>query len=74
MGELRFMSEEGDTKVIWDPENTDEVKAAKDQFKALIKKGFRAFKVKKSGDKGRRIKSFDPDAGRIIMVPELVGG
>lgn len=74
MGELRCMSELGDTKIIWDPKNDDEVEAAELQFDALIEKGFMAYSVKKGGDKGKTIKTFDPDAGKIIMIPKIVGG
>lgn len=74
MGELRCLSKVGDTKVIWDPENRDEVDAAEEQFNTLIEKGFKAFSVSKNGRKGKEIFDFDPDAGKIIMVPTIVGG
>ena len=74
MGELRCMSALGDTKVIWDPKNDDEIEAAEEQFDMLIGKGFTAYSVKKDGKQGRKITKFDPKAGKIIMVPEIVGG
>lgn len=74
MGELRIMGSKGDTKVIWDPDNEDEVEAAEEQFDNLMAKDFLAFKVKKDGEKGSKIKKFDPDAGKIIMTPPLAGG
>ena len=74
MGEMRWLDETGDTKLIWDPENEDETEAAETQFKTLIKKGFKAFSVKKDGDKGKEISKFDSEAGKIIMTPGLVGG
>jgi hypothetical protein len=74
MGELRTLNETGDTKVIWDPANEDEVDAAKSQFNGLKKKGFTAYSVKKGGEKNKAITEFDPDAGMIIMVPKIVGG
>ena len=74
MGEMAILGKEGDTKVIWDKTNEDEIEAAEDQYDTLIDKGFKAFKVKKGGAKGTAMKSFDPNAGKIIMVPELVGG
>lgn len=74
MGELRCLNETGDTKMIWDPDNRDEVDVAKDQFNALKKKGFQAYSVKKGGEKNKPIDSFDPEAGMIIMVPKIVGG
>lgn len=74
MGEMAILDKTGDTKVIWDVENDDEVEAAREQFDTLLDKGFNAFKVKKDGGKGRKITRFNPDAGKIIMVPALQGG
>ena len=75
MGELRVMDQKGDIKTVWDPENEDECQAAEKQFNNLINKKFLAFKVKKTtGNKGAQITKFDPNAGRIIMSPPIVGG
>ena len=74
MGELAILSNQGDTKVMWDPDNDDEVEAAEAQFDALIEKGFTAYAVKKDGEKGLKITKFKPSAGKIIMVPKMVGG
>ena len=74
MGELRCMSKWGDTKVLWDPKNEDEVEAAEEQFDNLIEKGFTAYAVKKDGERGRKITEFNPKAGKIIMIPVIVGG
>jgi len=74
MGELHYLSEEGDTKVIWNPDNQDEVDAAEAQFDTLAEKGFTAFAVKKDGEKGKKITTFEPNAGKIIMVPKIGGG
>jgi len=69
------MRRSGDTKVIWDPKNDDEVEAAQAQFDVLIDKGFQAFKVDKEGNKtGKGIKTFNPKAGKLIMVPAIQGG
>ncbi len=57
MGEMAILGRDGDTKVIWDPDNEDEVEAAQEQFDSLTEKGFTAFSVKKDGEKGRSIKS-----------------
>ena len=74
MGEMRIISGEGDTKMLWDPANEDEVEAAEQQFDNLIEKGFTAFAVKKDGEKGKKITKFDEQAGKIILVPRMVGG
>jgi hypothetical protein len=65
----------GDTKVMWDKNDPNEVAAAKATFDSLKAKGFLAYSVKgKKGDKGEVIKQFDPEAERLIMSPPLVGG
>jgi hypothetical protein len=88
MGELRIIApkkellldqfkdkfKKGDSKIIWDPDNSAEVKAARAQFDILKKEGFKAFDVTKSGEKGKEIKKFNNEAGKIIMVPPIAGG
>jgi len=74
MGELAIIDGTGDTKVLWDKNNEDEVEAAEEQFDTLIEKGFTAYSVKKDGEKGKKITKFDSDAGKIIMVPKIIGG
>ena len=74
MGTMHVLDRKGDTKVIWDPKNEDEVEAAEAQFDTLIDRGFLAFSVKKDGKKGKQIDEFDPKAGKIIMVPKIAGG
>lgn len=75
MGELRILGKEGDTKVIWSPDNDDEVEAAEAQFNSLTKKGFTAYEVGRTGRKtSRKVTQFDPDLGKLIMVPRAVGG
>lgn len=75
MGEMSILNHEGDTKVIWDPENEDECDAAEEQFAILMEKGFTAFEVSKRGKKTAKVvKKFDPELGKLIMVPQLQGG
>ena len=74
MGELRELGKQGDTKLIWDPDNEDEVCAARDTFDSLKKKGFLAYKVKKTGKQGKIITKFDRAAEKIIMAPQMRGG
>ena len=65
----------GDSKIMWDVENGDEVNAAKLQFDSLVKKNFKAYRSDKKGkQKGDTLKKFDPNAGRLIMVPSIGGG
>lgn len=64
----------GDTKIIWDEDNRDEVAAAQDTFTKLVKRGFKAFSVKANGEQGREVKEFDPSAEKLIMIPQMAGG
>lgn len=75
MGVMAIMDPSaGDLKVIWDPENKDEVKAAEEQFISLTKKGHLAYTVDTKGGKGTQIRKFDPKAEKIILAPALRGG
>lgn len=74
MGELCCLDKTGDTKIIWNPNNTDEVANAKRTFDDLRKKGYVAFSVEKNGDKGTEISTFDPNAEKLILCPPLRGG
>lgn len=74
MGELRVLGPEGDIKTIWNPDKADEVAAAREQFNKLTKKKYAAFKVDKHGDKSTRMATFDPDAGKVILVAPIAGG
>lgn len=74
MGELREMSRMGDLKLSWDCGKEKEVAAAKEVFDKRLKEGWTAFGEKRLGGKGDRIRNFDPDAERIILVPQIAGG
>ena len=74
-GEMAVMNETGDTKVIWNRDNPDEVEMARKQFAEFKKKKFAAFSVRgKEGEKAEQIFDFDPNAERIIFVPAMQGG
>jgi hypothetical protein len=73
---LHIMSEEGDTRIMWDPRIPAEVATAKAAFDTAKKGGMLAYSVDPdSGEKtGTVIREFDEKAGKIIMAPQLVGG
>lgn len=75
MGEMAVMDRQaGDLKVIWDADNEDEVQAAREQFDSLTAKGYMAYAVGGRGRKGEQIRTFDPDAEKIILAPAMRGG
>jgi hypothetical protein len=60
-------------KISWNRENEEEVEIARETFDKMIGKGWSAF-LEKAGIKGEKIKIFDPDAERIVLVPPITGG
>jgi hypothetical protein len=71
---IAVLGSSGDTKKIWDKSNEDEVEDARASYDRLKKKGYLAFSVNKDGSKGEQMTEFDPDAERMIMVPQMQGG
>lgn len=74
-GTMAVLDQTGDSKIIWNSENEDEVAAARNQFNELVStKKFAAYRVNRAGNKGEQIRKFDQEAEAIIMVPPMVGG
>jgi hypothetical protein len=71
---MQYMSDEGDSRIIWDPANQEEVDAARATFDRLTKKGYQAYAVRRGGEKGERVREFDPAAERLILAPATRGG
>lgn len=75
MSVMEIMDHQGDTKILWDKNNPDEVENARRTFDDLKKKGFIAYSVSGGdGAKGEIIREFDPEAERLIMAPPMRGG
>ena len=74
MGELRVLGREGDVKTIWNKDAPAEVEAARNTFNELKAKGYIAYSVEDGGGRGKRIFDFVPEAGRIVMAPQMTGG
>jgi hypothetical protein len=72
---LKWDHAAGDTKVIWDRANADEVEGARRQFDFMKSKGYMAYKaIGEKGTKGDVLHAFDPAAERVIFAPPLRGG
>ena len=74
LNEMLIMDQTGHTRTTWDADNDDEVEMARETFKRMTKKGYRAFKVKKDGSEGVQMQEFDPSAEKMILAPQLQGG
>lgn len=73
-GTMRIMDQTGHSTITWDVDQPIEVDVAKATFDKLIKEGYSAFEVEGTNQQGRRITTFDPKAGKLMMVPQLRGG
>jgi hypothetical protein len=71
---MAIMDMTGDTKIMWDMSKKDEVEHAEKTFKKLKKKGYLAYSVKKNGDPGEVLHTFDPKIEKMILSPPVVGG
>jgi len=72
--QMRVLCSEGDQKVLWDPDNEDQVDVARMTFDKLKAKNYTAWKVDKKGQPAKEIQKFNPKAGRLIMIPTIAGG
>jgi hypothetical protein len=75
MSQMHVLDREGDTKIIWNPDNEDEVANARRTFDELRRKGFTAYRVDDTtGKRNEVLREFDPDAEKLILRPAMVGG
>lgn len=75
-GEIRVLDYTGDLRIIWDKSKPDEVAHARETFKKFTDRSYAAFHVKRGtgGEAGEKMKFFDPNVERYILVPPVVGG
>lgn len=71
---MNVMDQTGHSSVTWDPGIPDEVAMARQSYDAMIAKGYTAFAVNEDDQRGSRMSKFDPQAGKVMMVPQLRGG
>jgi hypothetical protein len=75
---MNILDQTGHTTHGWDSDNELEVGIAKAAFDEAIKKGYYAYRVTEGKDgeskRGDRLTAFDPDAEKMILMPQLVGG
>jgi hypothetical protein len=71
---FRVLSNEGDTRLVWDRREPTQVKEAYQRFKDLLDQGYTAYAVRSDGKKGSRLDEFDPLHEEIVMVPKTMPG
>lgn len=71
---MQVMDPSGHTEISWNADVEAEVQIARTAFTELTAKGYQAFSVAANGGKGERLRTFDAEAEKILMIPQLVGG
>jgi hypothetical protein len=81
LNQMLVMDRTGHTTVTWDVDDKVSVADAKDKFDEMVGRGYTAFAIRTIEDdgitveeKGQRITTFDPKAGKIMLIPQLQGG
>ena len=65
---VRILDDSGDTRLVWDRRNLDEVSDARAKFGEYLKQGYKAYVSRSDGTKGRRVETFDAMMEEIIML------
>ncbi len=68
------MDRHGDTRHEFDAADTAAVTRAKERFRELTAKGFRAVALGENGKVGTLLRDFDPQVEQTLFVPQLQGG
>lgn len=73
MNEFKVLDPDGHTSTEWDPENAEEVERARRTYEALMRRGYRAFRVERGGE-GQTQERFDPREKETLFVPPIHAG
>lgn len=68
------MDHTGDSKVMWNRKNPDEVAIARRTWDDLKAKRYTAYKPNADGSNGAVVTEFDPAIEALVFVPPLGGG
>ena len=73
MNEFKVLDPEGHSSVSWDPADVEEVERARRNYEALVRRGYRAFRLDQQTE-GRTQQRFDPEEKQTLLVPPLHAG
>ena len=75
MGTMHVLGRQGDQVMTWDPENALQTEHVRQAFNGKVAAGFTGFRVGPESLKdAERLSEFDPQAQRIVLVPQIAGG
>lgn len=73
-GTLEVLDSSGDTKITWRSDDPVSVAVARAAFNEARNRGATVYAMDDAGAKGGRVSEFDPEAERLVAVPQLQGG
>lgn len=73
MGTIRWMCASGDTQVAWNEADTDSLERARAMIDRAFREGRGVFAIDAEGV-GVRLRTFDPHAREIVVIPQIKGG
>jgi hypothetical protein len=76
---MNILDQTGHTTIGWDPDDESEVAIAKAAFDSARTRGYHAFHVIEDEEggkpkRGARMETFNPEAEKMILMPQLQGG
>lgn len=73
MNEFKVLDPNGHTRTAWDPEDAEQVARARRTYEALMRRGYRAFRIEKGGA-GSTQERFDAREQETLFVPPIHAG
>jgi hypothetical protein len=67
-GRFTYLCELGDKSMVWDRDDADQVKEAKEKFDKWIAKGHKIFKIVGKKKKQVPVTEFDPKAEELLVI------
>ena len=67
-GKMVFLCEDGDRSLVWDADDKQQVKDAKEKFEKWQGKGYKMFKIEGKKKKQIPISKFDPKLEEILVI------
>ena len=75
---FRVLSEDGDTRLVWDRRDPKQVREAAAKFKEYRDQGYTIYAVRRDGSKGSKMEDFDPldeeAVAEAVVVPHTMPG
>ena len=65
---MRVLDDNGDSRIVWNRKDQDEVDEARTKFEEYIKEGYRAYVCRSDGTKGRKVETFDALMEELILL------